>query len=405
MFDLTAALPVLKEYYGDKGVPSAVYKETPAFGSIKKKKITGEYIAWPVQYGRAANRSRTGTTALTRPNAPAFVRFNVPTVEDYDSISVSKKALAECKDEGAFLDLLTNAIESVAGNLGQNHELDLFNHRGAAIGVVDDIPTATTLTLTIASDINRFEKGMEVRMASTNGLTGSLSVGSATVTAVDRDTSTLTTDGSGWVAQIADAAAGFYIFPDGDFGVGRAGLADWCPDSTSGLGTAFYNATRSPDPSRLAGHRVSGANLSISQAVRNLCAKAGNNGKSFNKGYISVNQMNNLVTELDNKVSYIKEPSSPDAEVGWDAVKIIGGSSSIRFVASHGCPDDHIYLFDDQVLECIHSQNSPVEIEDMDGNVVSRLATDFGFDVRGQSFSNFRVVEPSKMGVIYGLAA
>lgn len=397
----TDVAPVLREFYGEKGVPNTAYEENALFAMTTKKRITGKYIDYPIQYGHAANRSRTGSTALTRPNVPKYVEFNVPTVADYDSIGVEKKALAECKDEGAFLDLLTNAIDSVTKNLGNQAGADAFNHRGAARGQVGSV-TTTSLVLKNIEDVVHFEVGAEIRSSEANGLSGSLQSGSATVTAIDRDTGTLTTD-SDWTAQIASLDADDFLFADGDFGIGRAGLADWCPDSTSGLGTAFYGATRSVDATRLAGIRVDGANLPIGHAIRKACARGGREGVRFTHAWMSYNTMNQFVTELDNKVQYVQGESTKDASVGFKGIEISGGNSNVKCFADRSAPDDKIYLLKQESFECIHSQESPVKIDDLDGNILSREASAFAYDIRGAAFLNYRMKNPSDAGVVTGL--
>jgi hypothetical protein len=72
-------------------------------------------------------------------------------------------------------------------------------------------------------------------------------------------------------------------------------------------------------------------------------------------------------------------------------------------MSSWACPDDHIYLYDKEEFECVHMQKTPVVIEDMDGKVVAREGSAFAFDVRGQSFSNFRFKDPSKCGVVHSI--
>jgi hypothetical protein len=403
-FNYASVPEVFKTFYGEKGVHNTAYEQNVALATTPKKKILGKWNDYTVQYAFAQNRSRTGSTALARPTAAKFAEFLVPTIGDYDSVAIDTKALKEAKGEGAFVDLLTNAIDGLIQSLGNNADSDIFGHRGAARGVVA-VGGISTVNLTLATieDVVHFEVGMEIKSSEDDGLTGSLQAGSATITAINRDTGVLTTD-SNWTAQIATLDAGDYLFADGDFALGRAGLQDWCPDSASGLASAFYGVTRSADATRLAGIRMSGASLPIGNVIRELASRGGREGVFYDWGYCSHNIFNQFVTELDNKVIYTDMDSTSEATVGFKGINVVSGKSNIKLMPARNCPDSRIYLGKKGAFECVHSQDDVVEVEDMDGNVLSRIATDFSFDIRGQTFLNFQSTMPNNLAVATGVA-
>lgn len=393
---------ILKEIYADGGVGNAAYKKNPWFGMMEKKKIVGKHYDFAVKYGYTSNGSRTGATALAKANGeyPA-VEFNVTTADDFDAVSISKKAINEVADEGALVDLLKDTVDGLIQSLSNTAGSDAFGHRGAAIGVVESLPTATTLKLTNPSDVVHFEKDQEIASSEDDGLSGALQAGTATITAVDRDNGILTTDGGGWAAQIATLNAGDFLFRSGDFGNGRAGLADWVPDSTTGLSTAFYAAVRSVDATRLAGHRLTGGALSPTQAIRQLAAKMGREGGSSDTVLVSHMTMNDIHDELHNKLEYVRTGSSGmDATVGFEGVKVAAGDSSMTVFADRSCPDNRIYLAKKDTWKCIHSQSAPIKIDDEDGNMLAREASSFAYDVRGCSFLNFACRSPVDQGVV-----
>lgn len=391
------ATEIAKEYYASGEFHIAAYSDNPGMGIAKKVKITGKHYDFPIQYGFASNRSRTASTALAKVNTTDYVEFNVTTVGSYNAKDIDQKAMAEVTDEGAFVDLLTNTIDSIGKDLGNGIGEDLYLHRGAALGVVGSVST-TSLVLADANTVTRFYYGQEVAMSSANGLSGALDAGTATVTGVDRDTGTLTSDAN-WTAQIAAAAAGRFIFNVGDFGVGRAGLADWVPDSTSGLSTAFYGAVRSVDPTKLAGCRQSvTAGSSIVAALRALVSRIGREEGKPDTALMSFDLLADLETELENKV-YI-DVKADKVDIGFEAISVTVGGRKLACVPDRSCDGAHIYVGKKSTLELIHSQEDVVKLDDTDGELLSRNASAFSYDIRGSSFSNYVVRQPMHWGVV-----
>lgn len=399
---------ILKEDYGPDGIANTAYEENPGFASVKKHRMTGAYYRFPVQYGYASNRSHTSTNALAKTNTTNFVHFNVPTVEDYDAKSLQKKAMEEAQDPGAFVELLRNVCDSVIKSLANNAGSDFFNHRGATIGAISLTSTISTPTITLAdpTDIPKFYAGQTLAVSAANGLTGALRTGTVVVLSVDRSQGTVTATGN-WNAGIAavtnnsNTTFGDFIFPVGDFGIGRAGLADWCPDVTTGLGTAFYTAVRSVDSSRLAGSRTTATGLPVSQAIRQLGAVMGREEGKPDTYFCSWTTMNDLMTERDIKLVHTRvEAQGMDATVGFDAVRVIGVRGPIDVVADRSCNDGHGYLVKLSDGLCIHSQDTPVKIDDADGSMMIRESTDFTYDIRGAAFLNYSWAKPVNLGVM-----
>ena len=403
MAEITKALcdAVLKEDYGPDGIGNTAYEDNPWFAMMPKHKTKGKHFDFPVKYGYASNASHTASTALNKVNTVQYVEFNVTTVADYDAKSVALQALAEATDEGAFVDVLRDTVDSLIKALSNRAGQHAFGHRGAALGQVASIST-TTLVLTDIDDVSNFEVGMEIASSEANGLTGSLQAGSATITAIDRATGTLTTDAN-WTdaGQIPSLDADDFLFASGDFGIGRAGLADWCPITRTGLGTAFYGATRSVDETRLAGQIVAGTGIPISHAIRKGAAVSGREAARQDCALMSFETYNDLVTELDAKVQYVKGDSKGmDASIGFEGIKIAGPKGPIECYADRSCSTNQLYLVKRDAWKAIHSQATPIKIMDEDGGMLSREASSFGFDVRGSSLLNFACTKPNTNCVV-----
>lgn len=389
---------ILKEYYAADGFHNAGYEENPGLGIAKKVKITGRHYDFAAQYGYGANRSRTAATALLKTNTMNDTQFQVTTCRSFDAKDVDKQALAEVTDEGAFVDLLTNTMDNLSKSLHNGLGEDLFMNIGAGLAIVGAVST-TLLTLKNPTHIPRFYVGQTLRVASTDGTSGALETGSVTVTAVDSDAGTLTA-AANWTTGIPTIVAGMFIFNDGDFGLGRAGLASWCPDVTTGLGTAFYNVTRSADVNKLAGHRQTVATgADIVSSLRTLVARMGRSEASPDTALLSFDLLADVETQLEQKVVYT-DFKAQGVDMTFDAIKMTVAGRKLKLVPDRSCGDDRIYVGNAKYLEIIHSEDKPVVIDDADGEVLSRNAGAFSYDIRGNSFSNYVVKFPREFGVL-----
>lgn len=392
------AQEILTEMVAANAHVVAGYDENPTLALCKKKKFTGKHYDFEITYSRGSNRSRTGSTTLAKTQKPSRAEFNVKPRRSYAAQDLDSQALDEVTGANAFVDLLEDILEGLNSDLVNMVGEDIYKNHGAARGQVASLPSATVVQLVNPADIVRWNSGDEAVSSETDGTSGSLQAGSATVTAVDRDLGRLTTDGGGWVAQIATLDADDYLFGDGEFGLGRDGLPNWIPDSTSGLGTAFNGATRSADPTRLAGCRSTlNDGTGIMDAVRGLVTRINREGGRPDFIGMGPDMAAELETELDNKVQYEELPT--DIGVDVTTIKIVAAGRKMNVVVDRSCADNRFYVGRKDKLEVIHSTKQLVDIVDDDGKVLSRNASAFSFDVRAESRCNFIVREPWQFGV------
>jgi hypothetical protein len=389
---------ILKEYYAADGFHNAGYEENPFFAVAKKVKITGRHYDFAVKFGYGANRSRTASTTLTKANTRNDAQFQVTTCSSFDAHDVDKRALAEVSDEGAFVDLLTDTMDSLSKSLHNGLGEDMFIGLGAALSQIGAVST-TLLTLKNPTHITRHYVGQTLRVATTDGTSGALETGSVTVTAIDSDAGTLTA-AANWATGIPTIAVNQFIFADGDFGLGRAGLASWCPDVTTGLATAFYNVTRTADVNKLAGHRQTvSTGADIVSSLRTLIARMGRSEASPDTCGLSFDMLADIETQLEQKVVYT-DFNAVGVDMKFDAIQITVAGRKLKMVPDRSCGDDRIYAANSKYLEVIHSEEKPVVIDDADGDVLCRNAGAFSYDIRANSFSNFVVKMPREVGVL-----
>ena len=392
------AQEILTEMVAANAHVQAGYDANPTLALFKKVKFTGKHYDFEIQYSKGSNRTRTGSTALAKANKPRRIEFNVKPRRSYAAQDVESQALDEVTGANAFVDMLDNLLENLNSDLVNMVGEDIFKNAGAARGQVAEVVSTTVIRLRNPSDIVRWQRDDELASAETDGTSGSLQSGTATVIAVDRDAATLTTDGAGWVDQIASLDVDDYVFNVGEFGQGRDGLPSWIPDVTTGLGSSFNGAVRSADPTRLAGCRQTVADgTGDVQAVRDLVKRIQREGGKPDFVSMSTEYAAELETELDNRVQYEELPT--DIGIKVPSIRIMTAGLKLNVVTDRSCRDDGFYVGRKDKLEIIHSTKQLVDVDDRDGKVLSRNSDEFSYDVRAESRCNFIVREPWHFGV------
>lgn len=397
--DATSFDAALKEYFSDEHVVDTVYEDNPWFAMIPKKQITGKTYVQPVQYGIPQSRSADIAVALGNKKTNKYVDFQVPTFDDYSSISIGRKVMKQsANDRGAFFEARAREIEGMLKSLTRSAAISLYRNGGGSIGQVAASGISTTsLTLKNIEDVVNFEVGQEIVMSANDGSDSShtLRTGSATITAVNRDTGVLTTDAN-WTAQISGATDDDHLFVEGDFQNKMQGFLAWVP-TTAPTSTAFNGVDRSVDPTRLGGCRIDGTSLPIVEAIREGCSRVGREGGMPDCAFMSFNRYNEMLTELENKVEYTT--TGVTANVSFTGVKIYGGRRPVVAYADHNCPDDRICLVRKDTWKLISLGPVP-DLHDEDGVRMLRESGSDGFEVRASYYANSVCEDPRSNAVI-----
>lgn len=363
----------------------AMYDGQPGIALAKKKKYGGNKYHFEVEYGPGDNTSFNAQQALLKRNTWSKARFECDTVESFNAKDVTLRALREVQDDDAFIDLLENLKATLDQSAGEEAERGLYRDHGNAKGRLASFSSGV-LQLENSAQARQFNVGDFFRLSSTNGTSGSLRSGVAQIVAKNDDAATLTVTGN-LVDVIAAAGQTDYIFADGSFGNGRQGLPDWIPVSVPDT-TLFNNVDRSPSD-RLYGHRSTGNVGDVAQALRDVSTKVkAAGGKGTNTALMSVELLSKFTEQQEQKVVY-ETLSGESVTVGIESIKFQAAGIKLNLIDSWACPDDVIYLFPKSELEIIHSTDGLMEIVDDDGDLLSRNANDFSFDIRTISIFNY----------------
>lgn len=381
VLDQTALAAVLKTQYTQSKVNSLVYPESALFAKIKKRTdFVGANKVVAFHYGNPQGRGFDFASGLANMGTSAYAKVTVTRSKDYAFGQVTTEAAESAgNDAGALLNALKREIDNAFYTAGRSIAAQLFRNGGGARGRISSGSNVGTATITLenVNDVVNFEVGMVLNLALTDGTSGSKRVGTVTLTAVNRDTGELTASGN-WSAGIAAAAAGDYIFQNGDFEStksGLMGLAGWIPATAPTSGDSFFGLDRSVDPTRLAGLRYT-ANTGgpIEETLVKCAARLAREGASPDIAVLNPIDYGNLVVALGSKVVYDRMLSSDEADIGFKTVQLMGAKGPISIISDLNCPSGAGWMLTSKVWSFETLKGAP-RILNLDGNDMRASAT------------------------------
>jgi len=394
--DLNTVTQALKEHYKDLRVKNMVYKDNPLLALMPKyEQFGGENMPIPTQYGIANRRSATFGTGQALNTATSLARFVLTRVKDYSFASITGESIKATESNAdAFLKYATLEIDGAIQSLTRSLAVGLYGDATGKIGTFSAISATTngtgrTITLTNAEEVTNFEVGMILKFApdASTGVRADV----YEITAVDRDTGILTGTISGSSGAIATSD---FLVQSGDYVSGGdrlkiSGLEAWIPSGTPG---ALFGVTRTADRTRLAGVPFNGASMPIEEALVSAASRLAREGGSPDHCFMDYTQFANLEKALGSKVVYDKV-SSDDADVGFQALSIIGPKGPIRVIADQNCTPNVAYLLQMDTWT-LNSLGAAPHILDLDGNRMLRESSADAYEVRVGFYGNVGCTAP-----------
>lgn len=308
--DTTSYAYALKELYPDDVMKDMTYEDNPLYGMVPKDENgVGKTITVPVVYGDSTGGSNTFSDALANVKQHAGVEFSVTRVSNYSIAQITRETvLASRSDPGAFMAAAELEVDKAFHNSVRSLAKQMYRDSNGYLAVFGSGTSANPMVITLSdiNDITNFELNMTLIAADDAAGTATVRAtpSEAVVAGLDRSTGKITTayDNSGGTTTWA---AGDYIFRDGDESTAMSGLAGWLP-ATVGA-TAFFGVTRTTDPDRLAGSRITGTGLGIEIALLKLASKIGREGGKPDCAFINPVQYFELIQTLGGKVEFVEQ--------------------------------------------------------------------------------------------------
>jgi len=394
--DLNTVTQALKEHYKDLRVKNMVYKDNPLLALMPKyEQFGGENMPIPTQFGIANRRSATFGTGQALNTATSLARFVLTRVKDYSFASITGESIKATENNAdAFLKYATLEIDGAIQSLTRSLAVGLYGDATGKIGTFSAISatsngTGRTITLSNAEEVTNFEVGMILKFApdASTGVRADV----YEITAVDRDTGILTGTISGSSGGILTSD---FLVQSGDYVSGGdrlkiSGLEAWIPSGTPG---ALFGVTRTADRTRLAGVPFDGSSMPIEEALVSAASRLAREGGSPDHCFMDYTQFANLEKALGSKVVYDKV-SSDDADVGFQALSIIGPKGPIRVIADQNCTPNVAYLLQMDTWT-LNSLGAAPHILDLDGNRMLRESSADAYEVRVGFYGNVGCTAP-----------
>lgn len=388
--DLTNVTQALKEHYKPLTVKNMVYKDNPLLALMPKyERFGGENLPIPVQYGIANRRSADFSTGKGLDTATSLARFVLTRKKDYSFASITGETIKATEGNAdAFLKYATLEIDGALQSLTRSLAVAMYGDGSGSIGSIKTgsivVGPPATITLSKVDQITNFEVGMVLQATDSLASGGTVRAGTFSVTAVDRDNGILTLN------TVTGLANGDFLFQSGDIidsatglpATGTrnriAGLEGWLPETVP-AGT-FNGVTRSSDPTRLGGIAFDGSAMPIEEALISAAVRTAREGGSPEYCFMNYANYANLEKALGSKVVYDKV-SSDDADIGFQALSIIGPKGSIKVIPDQNCTPDVAYLLQMDTWT-LNSLGAAPHILDLDGNRMLRENDADAYEVR-----------------------
>lgn len=334
---------ILKKVWPRDELEKMFFTNHPLFAMLPKDTSwAGDVRAIQVQYGVTAGRSSTFANAKANKNPSLVARMNVETADNFCVWSIDHKLITLSRnDKGAIVRALEFETKNAMEKFKRSTGMMVFGNGGGSIGRLrSDVTLAgTTFTLNTTRDARKFEVNDVLKLASTDGTSGSVRAGSLTVTAVNRKTGVVTVD-QNISTGVPTAAASDYIFIEGDFGNWVKGVDFYVPSSDPS--TTAWGMTRTADPIRLGGLRVGGKNMLIEEAIKKALTEAYYEEAEISHIMMNPSDFNSLDLSLGSQRRYADEKVG---SVGFTGLQFVSGTMSgpVKCFQDPDCPQNVIY--------------------------------------------------------------
>lgn len=405
--DATSFGPILKDLYTDERIWSLTYKDNPFLKWIAKfKKFTGKRMPIPIKYGSPVGTGHTFATAQANIVASKYTDFFLTRAKDYGFIQIDHETLLAAKDDpGAFLRAKEPEIDGLLESMGRRMAIEMYGNGSGMKGQVDAavVLASTLIPLANVSTVTNFEVDQIIKFASDNPATGvvgaGVRAGRLQIKKVDRDAGTLTVD-QNISAGIGAAAAGDFIYIEGDYQLAATGLEGWLPVTAPTAGDAFFGVDRSVDTTRLAGVRydANAAGDSPVDGLVKLLSKIKRNGGRPDIVFCSPSYWTAVELELGPKTHYYDPKEEAVAGLGFSAIRINYEGGSVPLVSDINCPNNRVYALQKNTLETYQLGEAP-SIFDTDGLAMLRAGNADALNVQCYGYWNLGVRAPGMNGV------
>lgn len=399
-FDLAAANPVLKEFYGGQRLVNLIYKNNPFWALVRKfDKLEGKDLPIPMIVSAGQGGSANFGYAQQNQTAVDTQSFALTTRTDYQLVTLQNQAmLASRSNRGAFISAIKLNVDAGMRNIVNRLAVALFRSGTGTIGQIGSISNGV-ITLSDPNTSVYFDVGQTLQADATDGgVTPASAVGYVIAVDTGAGTVTVSATGQGGSAGTPTAwAATNYLLVQGDLNARTIGIQAWIPDTAPATNDNFYGVNRSQNPTKLAGYRYPAGNLPIEEAIMNAERQMAMQGASVDHIFVNFATYSALANALVGRATttMVRGP----ANIGFNALEINGTNGVVKIIADRNCPSKHAYLLQLDTW-CLHSMDpAPSILTYQDGNKFYRLPNADAVELRIASYAALSCDAPGFNGV------
>lgn len=393
---ITALTNILKTRYDQKVFHQMFFRRAPFSGQIRKdEKFGGNNARISLRYGAPQGGSYTFANAQANVTSSSDVGFMITRTRDFQLSGITGEALAAGDgDENTIYNTLRGEMEGSMRNLNRSLQIGAWRNGGGQRGQLNGATiSSATVTLLQAADIVGFEVQMKVDFSVDDGynnggaLAGVRIGGPLTVVAVDRTAGTITFNTTPSIAGVND-----YLFRNGDYSFGPAGVLRWLPPVAPTAGDNFFGVDRSVDVVRLAGIRYPGNGGNKEETLIDAAELACREGAEDLTCFINNLDRADLVKSLGSKAEYMPVQST-DGKIGYRALSIEGPDSTIKVFSDINIPRGRFALLELDTWVLKSAKGVPRILDD-DGLKMLREANNDGYQWRMGGYYNYGCEAP-----------
>lgn len=375
----TSYSALLKEVWPQEDIYDLLFENMPFLGIVPKDTEFYEKVRHiALGYGAGQGVGADFAVAKSAKTASKEAEFQVTTWTHYSLFSITRKVIRQSKNKrGAILASLARESELALKAWKRELAVMLPGNGGGSIGVGDGSWTVSGSSITL-SDINtvvNFEIGMQLQFATTDGTSGSVKAGYVTVSAVNPDTGVITISESNASLAVPGVANTDYIFRNGNFGAMVKGIGAFI-DSSSTPG-ALYNMTRTDQPVRKAGIRVSATNLLPREAAMKAAKEVFIQGGKPSHYFEAPNDFLALQLDLQSAGSLLNT-KEPAAKIGsytfgmpYEGIGFMGPSGIVKVLPDYTFTPGTAFMLMNSTWK-LASTGELCYMDDEDGNRILR---------------------------------
>ena len=354
--DFLAALKIL--YQDTQRLQHTMLEDNPLLGLMPKdESMGGEFIGQPMISVGNRKRSATYATARAATQDTEMVRFNVGYVNNFAFARWTDDVMRDSRGKGkkAVLEAVETEVDGALAHLRNDHGQGCYGNVGGSKGVVGSLSTVF-LTLDPIENIIHFDIGDQIQLSANDGTAGGHALRDSgdfvTVIGINSTTGVIEGDAT-WTTQITGAAAGDFLFFNGDFKAKASGLAGWIPDIAppNDGSDSFFGVDRGPHPNRMAGYRFNAGGLLPEDIVTRMVATGSRiNGVRPTHFFINDEVWADYSGSMENKTEIQLNAIGGDGKkivsVGYEAIKVRTARGPVALVSDPNCPVNRGYLLD-----------------------------------------------------------